>query len=98
MKAHSNKPTVQQRRALTLASKTGMLRRVSGGSVGGCWLPTDNPGGLPYEAIQFPYASTMTVRACIKRGWLESMGRNLVSITLVGKRVAAAAVPHKMKM
>ena len=92
MKALPDKPTVQQRGALTLASKTGVLRRVSGCG-GGCWLPADSPDGLP-EAIQLPYACTMTVRACIKRGWLESMGRNLVSITLVGKRVLVKRRPH----
>jgi hypothetical protein len=85
MNAMPNKPTVQQQGALKLASKTGILRRVSGCG-GGCWLPADAPDDLP-EAIQFSYGCTMTVRACIKRGWLESMGRNLVGITLVGKRV-----------
>ncbi len=95
MKALPDKPTVQQRGALNLACKTGMLRRVSGCG-GGCWLPADNPDEL-LEPIQFPYASTMTVRACIRRGWLESMGRNLVSLTLVGKRVLVNGRPQCRK-
>jgi hypothetical protein len=76
------RPTASQWEALESARKTGTLRRRNGG----LWVPTDTPDGLP-ETIQFPSVTTATVRACIGRGWLESTGRDFVTITLIGKRV-----------
>ena len=79
------RPTASQWEALELARKTGTLRRRNGG----LWVPTDTPDGLPDypRPYNFPPVTTATVRACIGRGWLESTGRDFVTITLIGKRV-----------
>jgi hypothetical protein len=79
------RPTASQWEALELARKTGTLRRRNGG----LWVPTDTPDGLPDypRPYNFPLVTTATVRACIGRGWLESTGRDFVTITLIGKRV-----------
>jgi len=79
------RPTASQWETLELARKTGTLRRGNGG----LWVPTDTPDGLlDYpRRYNFPLVTTATVRACIGRGWLESTGRDFVTITLIGKRV-----------
>lgn len=73
------RPTASQWEALELARKTGTLRRRNGG----LWVPTDTPDGLPDypRPYNFPLVTTATVRACIGRGWLESTGRDFVTIT-----------------
>ena len=82
-------PSAAQWQALELARKTGILRRV-----GGVWVSTVGLDGLP-EKIPFPYVPTVTVRACISRGWLEHRSRDVVSITQFGKQVLTQR--HKTK-